>query len=196
MARDAPAWDETKVDFRFLRADDLPRLHAWLNTESVKRWWEAEGDDLSVAGVLADYTPLLEGSTSVTAFIAEYSGEPVGYVQRYDPHDHPDYWGGQELPRDYAGIDLLIGDARFLGRGFGPVMIRAFLRRIVFADPAVRGCLIDPHPDNRIAIRAYEKVGFRHDRTIGPPQHRTPAYLMVLDRDAFFAHAGGAPAIG
>jgi RimJ/RimL family protein N-acetyltransferase len=126
----------------------------------------------------------------VTAFIASYDGEPVGYVQRYFPEREPDYWGRQELPPGLAGIDLLVGEPAFVHRGFGPVMIRAFLRQVVFADPAVRGCLIDPDPDNRIAIRAYEKVGFRHLRTIGPPEHSDPAYLMLLDRDAIPASGG------
>ena len=62
----------------------------------------------------------------------------------------------------------------------GPVLIRAFLRTHVFAGQAGR-CIIDPDPANKIAIRAYEKVGFRYLRTLHPPEHCEDAYLMVLE---------------
>lgn len=183
MTANHPTWDEHLIGFRHLRAGDLVTLHTWLNTDHVRRWW-GEDEDLSLAGVIAEYTPLLDGQTTVTAFIIEYAGEPVGYVQRYDPHDHPGYWGAQQLPAGLIGIDLLIGAPHFAGVGFGPVMIRAFLRGIFHAEPAVTGCMIDPDPENFYAIRAYEKVGFQYARTIGPPEHREPAYLMFLRRDA------------
>jgi aminoglycoside 6'-N-acetyltransferase len=174
---------EERIDFRYLQAEDLPTLHGWLNADYVQPWFHDEGTTLDA--VTHEYGERLGGQGTVTAFIASYDGEPVGYVQRYFPHLEPDYWSNQPLPPGIAGIDLLIGDERFAHRGFGPAMIRAFLRGVVFTDLAVTGCLIDPDPANRIAIRAYEKVGFRHLRTVGPPDHPEPAYLMLLDRVAF-----------
>lgn len=174
----APPWRAELFAFRFLTADDLPRMHAWLNTEHVARWWRDA--PASLEETVRTFGPLLHGATNTTAFIAEYDGQPVGYLQRYFPHLEIDHWGRQELPPGIAGIDLFIGEPELVGRGFGPVMVRAFLRRVVFADPTVPSCLIDPDPANGAAIRAYEKVGFRHFRTIGPPEHGEPAYLMLL----------------
>jgi RimJ/RimL family protein N-acetyltransferase len=178
---DATAYEAAAITFRFLTGPDLPMLLSWINSDHVAPWWN-DGESTSLEEVTAHYGPRIDGQTTITAFIASYAGQPVGYLQRYFPHLEPDFWGNQTLPPGMAGVDLLIGDPRFVHRGFGPVMIRAFLRQIVFADKTVPGCLIDPDPTNTAAIRAYEKVGFRYLRTIGPPEHSDLAYLMTIDR--------------
>jgi aminoglycoside 6'-N-acetyltransferase len=66
-----------------------------------------------------------------------------------------------------------------VGKGHGPRIIDAFVRRL-FAAGASR-IVIDPDPANAAAIRANEKAGFRvFDR-------RTsiygPAVLMIRDRE-------------
>jgi aminoglycoside 6'-N-acetyltransferase len=47
-------------------------------------------------------------------------------------------------------------------------------------------CIIDPEPANRIAIRAYEKAGFRYVKTVKVPAEPQPAYLMRISRGDFF----------
>jgi RimJ/RimL family protein N-acetyltransferase len=44
-------------------------------------------------------------------------------------------------------------------------------------------CFMGPEPDNRIAIRTYEKAGFRHLKTVRIPGGDTEyEYLMILER--------------
>jgi aminoglycoside 6'-N-acetyltransferase len=178
---------ESFVGFRLLIEDDLPMLRDWLNSGHVMPWYEER--PLSLDEVRAHYGPRAQGMSNVTAFIATYDGTSVGYLQRYFPHLEPGYWSDQVFPPDTAGIDLLIGDPNFVHRGFGPVMILAFLRTVVFAEEGVPLCIIDPHPANAAAIRAYEKVGFSYLRTIGPPEHPEPAYLMSIGRSERSTHA-------
>ena len=45
-----------------------------------------------------------------------------------------------------------------------------------------RSCIIDPEPDNKIAIRAYEKAGFRYLKTVQIPTEAHPSYLMRIER--------------
>lgn len=171
-------WREDRITFRFLAEDDLPRMHAWLRQPHVATWWvDAPPTPEETA---QEFRPLLHGATTTTAFIAAYDGRPVGYVQRYFPHLEPDCWGRQELPAGIAGIDLFIGEPGLVGQGLGAVMIRAFLRQVVFADGTVPACLVDPDPANTVAIRAYEQAGFLHLRTVAPPEHGEAAYLMLL----------------
>jgi RimJ/RimL family protein N-acetyltransferase len=172
------------IGFRWLSQDDLPLLHQWLNEGAAFAWYGLEPTTL--AEVVLAYTPRLRGQSSVLAMLITYEDKPVGYIQRYYPRDEADYWGRQELPANTAGIDLFIGEADFLHHGFGPLAIHAFLRKHVFI-ASTSHCIIDPDPDNAIAIRAYEKVGFRHIRTIGPPEHVERAYLMMLDRTDYEA---------
>jgi aminoglycoside 6'-N-acetyltransferase len=84
------------------------------------------------------------------AFVIEVDGEVVGGIQ----------FGEEEDPMyRHAGIDLFIATAHHR-RGFGSDAVRTLARYLI----DVRGhhrLSIDPAADNRAAISAYEKVGFR-----------------------------------
>ena len=90
--------------------------------------------------------------------IAEVDGRPVGFMQIIDPaREESHYWG--DCPPDLRAIDIWIGDAADLGRGFGTRMMQLGLQRC-FADPAVRAVIIDPLVSNVRARRFYERLGF------------------------------------
>jgi aminoglycoside 6'-N-acetyltransferase len=55
-----------------------------------------------------------------------------------------------DVPANLRAIDIRIGEARDLGKGYGTVMMRLALGRC-FADPAVTAVLIDPLKTNRRA---------------------------------------------
>jgi GNAT superfamily N-acetyltransferase len=61
-------------------------------------------------------------------------------------------------------------------------LIREFLRRVVFADPRIHSLVIDPEAENPIAIRAYEKAGFRFLRTASDDGDGHSLYLMEMRR--------------
>jgi len=97
--------------------------------------------------------------------------------------DHPEYAHliGLSGDTEAAGLDLFIGEPGCSGRGLGPRIIEEFLRDIVFARPGIEYCLVGPSPDNGRAIRAYEKVGFRHVATVCVSENEIE-YLMRIDR--------------
>lgn len=91
--------------------------------------------------------------------IAEVSGRPVGFMQIIDPaREETRYWG--DAPTGLRAIDIWIGDAADLGRGYGTAMMRLALARC-FADPSVTAVLIDPLAGNVRAQRFYARLGFR-----------------------------------
>jgi aminoglycoside 6'-N-acetyltransferase len=91
--------------------------------------------------------------------IAEVDGRPIGFIEIIDPAREDDhYWGA--CPNNLRAIDIWIGDAADLGRGFGTRMMQRALERC-FADPAVEAVIIDPLFDNTRARRFYERLGFR-----------------------------------
>jgi aminoglycoside 6'-N-acetyltransferase len=110
--------------------------------------------------------------------IVELYGEPIAYVQSYDPHledDHP----YQDQPTGTLGIDISIGRPDLLGKGHGSAIIRQFAE-MLFDEGAPR-IVIDPDPANGRAIRAYEKAGFRAFDT--RTSVHGPALMMALDAD-------------
>ncbi|MBB3062669.1 GNAT family N-acetyltransferase [Microbulbifer rhizosphaerae] len=91
--------------------------------------------------------------------IAELDSRPIGFMQIINPAlEDSHYWG--DVPENLRAIDIWIGEARDLGRGYGTRMMELALDRC-FADPAVTAVLIDPLASNVRAHRFYERIGFR-----------------------------------
>lgn len=91
--------------------------------------------------------------------IAELDGRPIGFLQIIDPaREDSHYWG--EISANLRAIDIWIGEASDLGKGYGTQMMQLALRRC-FADPAVTAVLLDPLVSNTRAHRFYERLGFR-----------------------------------
>ncbi len=137
--------------FRGVEEDDLPLLESWLHLPHWRAWWDAPETALSSIRDSMD-------SISVEPLIVELGRQPIAFLQSYDPHledSHP----YADQPLGTIGIDLSIGPAEFLGARHGSAILRQFTVEL-FADGAPR-VVIDPHPDNARAIRAYAKAGFR-----------------------------------
>jgi aminoglycoside 6'-N-acetyltransferase len=56
------------------------------------------------------------------------------------------------------GIDISIGEASNLGKGYGPLIVKHFAAKL-FAEGATR-LVIDPDKTNTRAVNAYLKAGF------------------------------------
>lgn len=155
-----------------LTRDHLSHIDLWIRRPHVARWWD-DPPEIALREVAAHLD-----SANVAPFLAVAGGRPIGYLQIY--HANPDeFWAGHELPRETFGLDLFIGEADALGQGWGPRFIRLALRRL-FAMPAVARVQIDPDPTNEVAIRAYEKSGFRRIGPIDTPDGR--ALYMTIER--------------
>lgn len=156
-------------------------IHRWLHTPHVARWWYE--DTGTIEEVSEKYSAYIEGKEPVEPYLILYEDRPVGHIQSYRVSDNEEYERLVNL-KDSAGIDLFIGEADLLYKGFGPLIIRRFIEKIVFADTLINVCIIDPEPENGAAIRAYEKVGFRHFKSADTLEG--PVYLMKLSRADFF----------
>jgi aminoglycoside 6'-N-acetyltransferase len=64
------------------------------------------------------------------------------------------------VPPGLRAIDIWIGEAADLGKGYGTQMMRLALQRC-FADQQVHAILIDPLASNLRARQFYERLGFR-----------------------------------
>jgi RimJ/RimL family protein N-acetyltransferase len=159
------------ICFRTLDRGDLPMMHRWLNAPHVAEWWPDEA--LTLDEIVAMYTPRIDGKEDVRCFVIACDAAPIGYIQEYPVGD------------DCAGIDLFIGEVEFHHRGLCAPIIRRFLNDIVFADPIVVSCVIDPSVSNRGAIRAYEKAGFSFFKTVKNESESETACLMRITREEF-----------
>lgn len=172
-----------EIGFRPLAEPDLPRLHGWLNSEHVAEWYGTdEGDDSSEQGIREKYLPYIDGDPRTAHYVILLDGRPAGMIQWYRVGDYPEYCQAVTVDPGSIAIDVFLGDPRQVHLGFGPRVIRRFLREIAFPDSGASLCHIGPAITNEAAKRAYAKVGFRFLKTVEVPGERYPEHLMQLLR--------------
>ena len=170
------------ISFRRLAFTDLENVVQWILDDGVHRWWYPEGS--TEEKIRAEYEPRSRGEPNefdkTGRYIINVDDQDIGLVQ-WHFGDYPEY--ASEVPSsDSAWVDVLIGLPEWRNRGVGSVLTRQFVEDVVFADPAIQRCAIDPDPENRPAIRAYEKAGFRYVRSYRSEVDGLDAYLMVMER--------------
>jgi aminoglycoside 6'-N-acetyltransferase len=105
--------------------------------------------------------------------IGEVDGRPVGAMLIIDPALEPTHYWGDVAP-DLRAIDIWIGPADALGRGYGTAMMTQAIDRCL-ADPAVQWILVDPLASNHAAHRFYQRLGFH---LVGPQSFGEDACLV------------------
>ena len=173
-----------KIEFKALQEKDLPLMHRWLNTPHVSEWWSLEGNHHpSMEEVVKHFLPRVKGEEAVDVFIIVYDGKPIGMIQACCLDDEPKEKANFGIERSCAGIDLFIGEEKYVHHGLGSNIIREFLRRVVFKKYNVDCCAIDPSVDNKIAIRAYEKAGFKYFKTVWYVPDKLWENILVINRE-------------
>lgn len=178
----APRGMGTVVTLRLMTDADLGMLHEWLNRPHIVEWWGAEEACPGLEEVRQHYRPSALAAEGVTPYIAMIGAEPIGYAQSYVAMGSGDGWWEEETDPGVRGIDQSLANPADLNQGLGTALVRALVSHL-FSDPAVTKVQTDPSPDNRRAIRCYEKAGFVQKGIITTPDG--PAVYMVQTREAY-----------
>jgi len=160
------------LSFRPLRVTDFPLLLTWLSNEHVKQWWN-DGDDTleKVALHYGDKEPEIARYILVESTAEDEKS--IGYFQYYP------------LSQEIIGIDQFIGEVDRINQGMGTAAIRLFLEMIITRHKPQQ-IILDPNPENKRAIRCYEKVGFLYYAT-EQREDGESAYMMSFDCLSYLA---------
>lgn len=164
-----------EFEFRSLREADLPLLLEWLNRPHLRDTW---GHERTLDEVREKYLPRIAGEDAAQPYLAWLDEEPVGYIQSYRAWAVSGWYPDDPGPGVW-GIDQFLADGGRLDQGLGTAMVSQFVERLL-RDPTVAEIRLDPHPENRRAIRCYEKAGFARSGEIVTPDG--PALLMRIVR--------------
>jgi aminoglycoside 6'-N-acetyltransferase len=152
---------------------DLPLLERWLRSPHVVRWWGTP--DLHLAA-------LARPSTGPQAVITA-DDRPVGYLCWQEPSPWElETAGLTNLSGDLADIDILIGEPEFLGRGLGPRALVLLLAKLHDEGVGIAG--VGTSTSNHVAIRAFQKAGFRLFRDFEDPESGPCRYMLAQTRNA------------
>lgn len=147
------------ITFRPVTASDLAMLERWMHEPHWREWW---GEPETELGYVRD---MLEGRDTTRPFIFTLDGEDAGYIQYWTVRDaRVEPWLSKapwviDLPDAAIGVDLSIGRAQYLSKGIGTAVLKAYVDKLI--GDGHREIVIDPDADNKRAVRAYEKAGFR-----------------------------------
>jgi RimJ/RimL family protein N-acetyltransferase len=171
------------IVFQPLSREDFPLLACWLAAPHVLAWWR---DALTTAEELErEYGPPIDTVDPTRVFVFRVGETPVGMIQCYRHSDNPTWDRAVDVP-SAAGIDYLIGEADYCGRGVGPQVIAAFVPVVFGLYPEIDTIVAVPQADNRASCRALEKVGFHllGEREIdsGDPSDEGISAVYVLPR--------------
>ncbi|TWO71046.1 acetyltransferase [Caenimonas sedimenti] len=181
--------------FRPLQRADFPLLSRWLQEPHVARWW---ADDVSLAGIEADYGGCIDGTEPADVFIALLDGVPTGLAQRLAWTAYPQYLEDVRpllsMPASAWSIDYLIGSPRDTGRGLGTAMLHAFTDLLWRDRPAANAVVVPVHEENVASWRALEKCGYllvaSGDLAPDNPQDSPRHVIYRIDRPAVARSAG------
>ncbi len=166
-----------KLTFSQLNDSDFPLLLAWLESPHVKKWWDQEVV-YTIDLVKEKFGRHIHGiaisnnlNKRTYAYTISLNKEKIGYVQAYNAHDFAEE-NGLDLGAFYGsicGVDLFIGNPKFLHRGIGEQILNQFEKQILA--PHFDWCLIDPEKDNVGAIKAFAKSGFKVCKQLQTKSH-------------------------
>ena len=173
------AENNQRISFRPIGRSDFPILQKWLAAPHVAVWWNEHFD---LASLEAKYGPWIDASEPIHAYLIQFEGAPIGWIQWYRWRDFPKH--AIQLGADYgsAGIDLAIGEIEMTGRGLGPAVIREFGRSYIFANGDMGAIVADPSVSNLNSVSAFKKAGFNIVSTVQLVDEAFERHVVRLGR--------------
>lgn len=152
MSRNNPA-----ITLVPLTTEHLSTLVEWINAPHVARFWDGL---TNLEGVKEKYGPRMAPDRKTHVFIASLNGLPIGMIQCYKQADFPE-WDRTVTVENSIGIDYLIGNPDFVGKGIGPAIISEMVIKAFQLYPACNAVVSVPQQENIASCRALEKAGFK-----------------------------------
>lgn len=138
------------MNVREFKIEDLDRLRMWLEQDFIRKFWGDPQD------WIFEITENIK-SDWVKYFIVE-SNHPIGFLQYYETDKAPlGEWSNE--PIGSVGIDYLIGESKYLGKGLGSEMIR-LLVNIIKSTHKYDYIVADPVSENIVSAKVLESNGF------------------------------------
>ncbi len=152
------------LQMRLLHDDDIPLVAFWLNEEHVKRWFEVPNLGITIHDWISEIKEHKGAFQWITYLIVLWQDHPIGLCLYYRCVDSSgEDFGTLPLAGSY-GIDYLIGEKSYLGRGLGKRIITMLVDRI-FSLPDAQRVTADIDKNNKASEKALLSCGFQSSGT-------------------------------
>jgi len=157
--------------------DDLPAVLRWRRAPHVARWFGGSGP-ATAESIEARYGPRIEGEAPTRMWVVEAGDDPVGFVQDYRIRDYPDTAVLVPDP-DAVGVDYLIGEVEWTGRGVGRRMLISWFELARGGYPDAETYFAAPDHRNRASRNLLLSVGFVEGTWFDEPQPDGTSLTLV-----------------
>ena len=148
------------LELRLLNDSDIPLIEVWLNKEHVKRWYEIPHLGITIDDWISEIKEYKGEFQWITYLIVLWQNRPIGLCLYYKCVDSSDEdFGTLPLIGSY-GIDYLIGEESYLGKGFGKAIITLLVDKIFSLQDAQR-VTADVDKENKASEKALLSCGFK-----------------------------------
>ena len=146
------------ITFQLVQEHDLALLYQWFQEAHVTKWWPTPQQQ---ENFFTDFLTRIRSKTTKPLLVL-HNSIPFAYLQYYHIAQLPEQEQAwlPPLPKTTIGCDQFIGDPNFLYKGYGTAMLQAFFSYIHRLEPEITTVIVDPEPENVIAIACYKKAGF------------------------------------
>lgn len=148
------------LELRLLNDNDIPLIEIWLNKDHVKRWYEIPHLGITIDDWLYEIKEYKGEFQWITYLIAMWKNRPIGLCLYYKCVDSSDEaFGTLPLIGSY-GIDYLIGEETYLGKGLGKEIITLLVNKIFSLQDAQR-VTADIGKNNKASEKTLLSCGFK-----------------------------------
>ena len=144
------------IQLREILPEDMGLFTIWLAAPHVRRWYS---DAPSWINEVNNRSGEFQW---IHHFIAEQHGRPFGFCQYYSCSDSGEPMGGYARLEGTYSIDYLIGEADFLSKGFGKLIV-ALLTEKIKLRPDAKRIAVFPNEENVRSRALLKSCGFEHD---------------------------------
>ena len=171
------------IQFRSLTSLDLPRVQGWLQELHVAQFWRNHGQ--SWEEIATRYLVRIQ-SEVVRPYLVLVDGHAIGFIQSSWASRVGEGWWG-DVDDHTIALNFYIGDSAYLGRGYGPAILRAFIQKLVAESQVgeIRRFIVDPQPENARAIRTYQRAGFVAQGLVNTPDGLAQLMEIRLPRENY-----------
>ncbi len=147
------------LEFRLLFDEDIPLVEEWLNKKHVKAWYEVPHLGITIDDWLYEIKEHNGEFKWITYLIVLWQGCPIGMCLYYKCVDSVGEEFGTLPLSDAYGIDYLIGEESYIGKGLGKGIVKMLVDKI-FSFPDAKIVTADIDKDNIASEKTLLSCGF------------------------------------
>lgn len=150
------------LTMRPLADADIGLMALWLNKDYILKWY-LDADDW-----LHEMNERNDSFSWIHHFIVMDDLTPIGFCQYYDCYDAKDledWYTVTQRSKTYS-IDYLIGDERYLGKGYGKTIV-GLLSATLRAKEGPCEIIVQPDRENHASNNVLLANGYLYDEPLG-----------------------------